>query len=53
MELLLTVAEAEVLLAALDGAELTGPNSAVMALAMKLNELDSDLRAAQYDDLTE
>ena len=43
MELLLTQAEAEVLLAALDGAELTGPNSVVMALAMKLNELDKAL----------
>lgn len=50
MELLLTEAEAEVLLAALNGAEITGPSCAAMGLAMKLDELDSDLKAAQDDD---
>jgi hypothetical protein len=44
MELLLTQAEAEVLLAALDGAEITGPHNAVMGLAMKLDELDKALK---------
>ena len=52
LELLLNEAEAEALLAALDGAEFTGTNRAVIGLAMKLDELNNDLKAAQDDDLT-